>query len=99
MITEKESKENKAIGRREIVYAIKHEGKSQPSRSELEKQLKIKIKEKNFVIKKIKSRFGKPESEALIHAYADEKKMKYYEPQHLFKRTKTEKKEEGEVNG
>ena len=88
MITEKESKENKAIGRTEIVFTVKHEGKSQPSRVELEGLLKAKIKEKHFIIKKIQSRFGMAESQAIVHAYKDEKTMNYYEPKYLFKRGK-----------
>ena len=94
MIKEKDNRNNKAIGRKEIVYTITHEKQSQPSRKELEKQLKVKIKEKHFIIRKIKSRFGKPESEVTVHAYKDEKTMKYYEPKHLFSRVKEEKKEE-----
>jgi len=96
MITEKEVKDNKAIGRKEIVFTIKHDGKSQPSRTEIYKLLKAKIKEKNFVIIKIKPRFGKAESELMVHAYADEAKMKYYEPQHYFKRTKIEEEKPAE---
>ncbi|MBR9678915.1 MAG: 30S ribosomal protein S24e [Nanoarchaeota archaeon] len=88
MITVKEEVDNKAIGRKEIVFLAKHEGKPQPNRNELEKILKTKIKEKHFIIKKIKSQFGKTESQIIVHAYKDEKTMKYYEPEYLFKRTK-----------
>ncbi len=91
MITEKSKKENKAIGREEIVYTVKHEGKSQPSRSELSKLLKAKLGSEYFVIIKIKSRFGKADSEILVHTYKDEKTMKYFEQEYLFKRTKEEK--------
>jgi small subunit ribosomal protein S24e len=93
MIREKDSKDNKAIGRKELVFLVKHAGKPQPSRIELEKSLKTKVKEKFFVIRNIKSRFGVPESTVFVHAYKDEKTMKYYEPEHLFKRcVKKEKK-------
>jgi len=101
MIREEDKKENKAIGRKEIVFVVTHEGKPQPSRAELEKLLPSKIKEKYFVIKKIESRFGKAESRVVVHAYKDEKTMKHYEPAHLFKRGKPKKEEtkEEKING
>ena len=81
-------RENKVIGRVEILGIVTHIGKGTPSRGEIKSAIaKIYSKNKSLiVIKYVKSEYGVGRSKVKAHIYKDQKRLKLFEPEYILKR-------------
>ncbi len=93
-----EDKWNSLIERREIKGIIYHMGKGTPKRyvvrEAIAKVLNIPIDQ--VYVRKIETKFGVSETEAIIHIYSSPERAKKFEPPHIIHRNQPEKKEKGE---
>ncbi len=76
-----QEKENKLIGRKEIITEILGEGKPTPRNEEVRKQLAAQLKtdENAIAIKKISQAFGGGKVTVHANVYKDEKSLAQYE--------------------
>jgi small subunit ribosomal protein S24e len=81
-------KKNPVMEREEVVLLVEHEGKSQPSRKELEQVILAELGKKKEVValKRIQSIFGTPVSRIFVNVYKSAEKKKYFEPAYLLKK-------------
>ena len=90
-------RENKILGREEITFKVKYEGKT-PSRDKIREQLKNMLGGKGvIVIEHIKTVYGVPEARGYAKVYPSEEKAREIEEKHIIERNfgkKKEKKEE-----
>jgi len=81
-------KENKVIGRKEIIVKLEGIGKETPKR-EVAREIVAEIFkwDKNLVvIRKIRSYYGLPRFFIEAHLYKDKNILEYFEPKHILKR-------------
>lgn len=85
-------KENKILGREEIFFKVKYEGKT-PSREKVRGQLKNMLGGKGVVvIEYIKTLYGIPEARGYAKVYASEEQAKEIEEKHIIERNFGKKK-------
>jgi len=93
-----EDKWNPLIERREIKGVIYHMGKGTPKRyvvrEAVAKALNVPIDQ--VYVRKVETKFGISETEAIIHVYSSPERAKKFEPPHIIRRNQPEKKKEGE---
>ena len=83
-----EDKDNKLIGRREIVMILHHEGKSTPMRI----TLRMKVAEvfgvdvKRVYVRNIQTEYGIGRSRVRIHIYNNVERALQFEPKHIIER-------------
>ena len=88
-------RENKVVGRKELVVEISHTGKGTPKRSEIREKVSemLKVPGNLVVVRKILTEYGMTLSQALIHVYPSEERLKSIEPRHIVKKNFEESKE------
>ncbi len=91
----KEKRKDPLFNRVVVEGIVVHAGEKTPERKQL---LGVLSKELShdanlIVVRKLLPKFGDPESSFVAHVYENEKDMKDYEPEHLFKRVKSDGKE------
>ncbi|KAA0001794.1 MAG: 30S ribosomal protein S24e [Thermoplasmata archaeon] len=85
-------RENKILGREEIFFKVKYEGKT-PSREKVREQLKNMLGGKGVVvIEYIKTLYGIPEARGYAKVYASEEQAKEIEEKHIIERNFGKKK-------
>ncbi|ABL77857.1 30S ribosomal protein S24e [Thermofilum pendens] len=83
-----QEKVNKLVGRRELLVEIHHQGSGTPSRRDVAEALRNMLGTGGsaIVVRKLVTRYGQGVSEALIHIYDSDVKMKMFEPKHILRR-------------
>ena len=81
-------KENRVIGRKEILLKILHKEKGTPSYEDVRKVFSnmYKVSNKYFVIKNISTKYGEWTSIATIYLYKDPKRLLEIEPEHILRK-------------
>lgn len=90
-----EDRWNPLIERREIKGVIYHMGKGTPKRyvvrEAIAKTLNVPIDQ--VYVRKVETKFGASETEAIIHVYSSQERAKKFEPPHIIRRNQPGKKE------
>ncbi|MCD6095318.1 MAG: 30S ribosomal protein S24e [Thermoprotei archaeon] len=80
-----QEKENRLIGRRELVVNIKHIGLGTPSRYEIRERLSkmLSVPLELIYVRSLRTEYGKGESFAEVHIYKDQKRALEFEPEYI----------------
>lgn len=76
---------NELLNRKEYIFQVSHPGDASPSRDKLRKELTEKFG-KNFIIKKVKSRFGFGRSKVMVEVYESKEDLEEIAPTYLLER-------------
>lgn len=76
---------NELLNRKEYIFQVSHSGRASPSRDELREELNEKFG-KNFVIKKVRSRFGFGRSKIMVEVYDSKEDLEEIAPTYLLER-------------
>lgn len=87
-ISIKENKENALLDRRDIVFTLRHEGETTPSRVQVRQLLASQIgtKTENVVIDSLESEYGRGASTGVARAYKSPDAARGTERAHFLKR-------------
>ncbi len=85
-----ESRDNKLIGRKELIVRIDHWPQGTPPRKELRERIAqmLKVNPEAVYVRKVKTEYGKCESLARIHVYESAQRALQIEPAHVVKKNK-----------
>jgi len=85
-----ESRENKLIGRKELIVRVDHWPQGTPPRKELRERIAqiLKVDPEAVYVRKVKTEYGKCESLARIHVYESAQRALQIEPAHVVKKNK-----------
>jgi len=84
-------KENKILGREEIIFRVRYEGKT-PSREKIREHLRNMLGKGFVVIEYIKTLYGVPEARGYARVYESEEQAKKIEEEHIIERNFGKKK-------
>ena len=84
-------KENKILGREEIIFRVRYEGKT-PSREKIREHLRNMLGKGFVVIEYIKTLYGVPEARGYARVYESEEQAKKIEEKHIIERNFGKKK-------
>lgn len=92
-----EIKENKLLGRKEVLLRIDHLGKGTPTRKEIREKVAemLKTNIENVYVISIRTEYGSFVSWAKVHVYDDPQRALQIEPKYIIKRN-TKEENEGE---
>ncbi|RLF13787.1 MAG: 30S ribosomal protein S24e [Thermoprotei archaeon] len=78
-------RENKLIGRKELLVLIKHVGMGTPARYEVRERIAkaFNIPIDLVYVRSLRTEYGKGESIAEVHIYNDPKRALAFEPEHI----------------
>ncbi len=81
-------RENKLLGRREVVALIAHEGASTPTRQQVREAVasQLGVSPELVFVRSIKTEFGRGVSKAEVHVYSSEAQAKVVEPLYIIAR-------------
>lgn len=81
-------KENKLLGRREVVALIVHEGAPTPTRQQVKEAVasQLGVSPELVLVKNIETEFGRGVSRAEVHVYDSEAQAKIIEPLYIIAR-------------
>ena len=93
-----EMKENKLLGRKEVLLRIDHLGKGTPTRKEIREKVAemLKTSIENVYVISIRTEYGSFVSWAKVHVYENPQKALEIEPEYIIKRNNPEKEEKEE---
>lgn len=82
------NKENALMGRKEIVFTLRHEGETTPSRTQVRQLLagEVGSKTENVVIDAMESEYGRGQTTGSARAYKSADEARKTERTHLLKR-------------
>ena len=83
-----ENKENALLDRREIVFTLRHDGETTPSRSQVRQLVASQIgtKTENVVVESMQSEYGRGATRGVARAYKSADAARGTERTHLLKR-------------
>lgn len=83
-----DDKENKLVGRRELIVEIDHFGGGTPARGEIRQKVAemVKVPAKLVVVRRLETEYGLNVSTALIHIYSSEDRLRRIEPEHVIRK-------------
>lgn len=83
-----EIKENKLLGRKEVLLRIDHLGKGTPTRKEVREKVAemLKTNIENVYVISIRTEYGSFVSWAKVHVYDDSQRALQIEPKYIIKR-------------
>jgi len=84
-------KENKILGREEIIFRVRYEGKT-PSREKIREHLRNMLGKGFVVVEYIKTLYGVPEARGYARVYESEEQAKKIEEEHIIERNFGKKK-------
>jgi ribosomal protein S24E len=91
-------RENKPLARKEVDFRVDHTGASTPSRADIRAKLVAQFDADSsaVIIKSLNTKFGAGITEGTARIYSDSEQMNRIELNHIVKRHKSKKQEEGE---
>jgi len=80
-----QERENKLVGRKELVVSIKHVGLGTPSRYEIRERISkmFNVSLELVYVRNLRTEYGKGESFAEVHIYEDQKRALEFEPEYI----------------
>lgn len=85
-----ESRDNKLIGRKELIVKVDHWPQGTPPRKELRELIAqmLKVDPEAVYVRKVRTEYGRCESLARIHVYESAQRALQIEPAHIVKKNR-----------